>query len=223
MRLKVDKILKQVRYDKKLKFPIGEVILVEGITEEILLPVFAKLLGYDFYAHGIQVIAAGGKNQVVKMYYKLSQELRIPIFVLLDKDAEDNINQIKPKLRDVDRIHLVSCGEFEDLLPLDLVKKTLEYELSNISILEKEMFDSDEPRAKILEEHRLYTDDSRNPMKAWSEMEEHSFREIVKDYEALGGTDYVHHVVLPEMNRLYVIKMSDLDGLKKLYDSRKVK
>ena len=78
-------------------------------------------------------------------------------------------------------------------------------------------------RAKILDEHRLYTDDSRNPMKAWSEMEEHSFREIVKDYEALGGNDYVHHVVLPEMNRLYVIKMSDLEGLKKLYDSRKVR
>lgn len=78
-------------------------------------------------------------------------------------------------------------------------------------------------RAKILEEHRLYTDESRNPMKAWSEMEEHSFRELVKDYEALGGNDYVHNVVLPEINHLYVIKMNDLEGLKRLYDSRRVK
>lgn len=78
-------------------------------------------------------------------------------------------------------------------------------------------------RAKILEEHRLYTDDSRNPMRAWSEMEEHSFRELVNDYEALGGNDYVHHVVLPEINRLNVISMSDLKGLKELYESRKVK
>jgi hypothetical protein len=54
-------------------------------------------------------------------------------------------------------------------------------------------------------------------------MEEHSFRELVKDYEALGGNDYVHHVVLPEINRLYVIEMTNLEELKKLYDSRKVK
>jgi hypothetical protein len=72
--------------------------------------------------------------------------------VLLDKDAKDNLEEIKPRLRSIDKIHLLACGEFEDLLPLNLVKKTLEYELSNISIIEKEMFDSDEPRAKILEE-----------------------------------------------------------------------
>lgn len=78
-------------------------------------------------------------------------------------------------------------------------------------------------RAKILEEHRLYTDESRNPMGAWSEMEEHSFRELVKDYEALGGNDYVHNTVLPEINRLNVIPMHDLEGLKQLYDSRKAR
>jgi hypothetical protein len=54
-------------------------------------------------------------------------------------------------------------------------------------------------------------------------MEEHSFRELVKDYEALGGNDYVHNTVLPEVNRLNVVSMHDLEGLKKLYDSRKVR
>lgn len=78
-------------------------------------------------------------------------------------------------------------------------------------------------RTKILEEYRLYTDDSRNPMKAWSEMEEHSFMEIVKDYEALGGNDYVHKTIMPEMNRLHVVKMDNLDELKELYQSRRVK
>ncbi len=57
------------------------------------------------------------------MYYKLSQEVKLPIFVLLDKDAEDNIRQIEPRLREHDRIHLVSCGEFEDLLPKSLIVK----------------------------------------------------------------------------------------------------
>ena len=78
-------------------------------------------------------------------------------------------------------------------------------------------------RAKILEEHRFYTDEQRNPLKAWSEMEEHSFRKLVEDYEALGGNDYVHEIVLPDMNRLDVISMQDLIRLKELYDSRKIK
>lgn len=78
-------------------------------------------------------------------------------------------------------------------------------------------------RAKILEEHRLYTDESKNPMKSWSEMEEHSFRKLVEDYEALGGNDYVHDIVIPEMNRLNVISMSNVIKLKELYDSRRIK
>lgn len=78
-------------------------------------------------------------------------------------------------------------------------------------------------RAKILEEHRLYTDESKNPMKSWSEMEEHSFRKLVEDYEALGGNDYVHNIVIPDMNRLDVIAMNDAFKLKELYDSRRVK
>ena len=147
-----DKIPKQVRNNKKVKFPIEEVILVEGITEEILLPVFAKFLGYDFYAKGVQIIAAGGKNQVVKMYYKLASELKIPIFVLLDKDAEENINQIKPKLRTDDRIHLVSCGEFEDLLPKSLIVKTVNAHFKNFLSISEADLDADMPTAKILEE-----------------------------------------------------------------------
>lgn len=78
-------------------------------------------------------------------------------------------------------------------------------------------------RAKILEEHRLYSDESRNPMKAWSEMEEHSFRKLLEDYEALGGNDYVHDIVIPDMNRLNVIPMSNITRLKELYDSRRAK
>ena len=141
----------QLRKDKGLKFPIQKVLLVEGITEEILLPAFSMYLGYDFYKEGIQIIAAGGKNQVVKMYYKLIEELKIPIFVLLDKDAEENIKQIKPKLRDIDKIHLVSCGEFEDLLPKSLIIKTINNELNNFASISEEDLDSSIPEAKNLE------------------------------------------------------------------------
>ena len=136
----------------ELKFPIKKVILAEGITEEILVPAFSKFLNYDFYKKGVQIIGAGGKNQVVKMYYKLAEELKIPIFILLDKDAEENIHQIEPKLRKIDRIHPVSCGEFEDLLPKSLVIKTVNSHFKNFLTITENDFVEDIGVAKQLEE-----------------------------------------------------------------------
>ena len=144
--------IKQERFKNSLRFPVEKVVIAEGATEETLLPEFAKRCGYDFDKEGIYVLSAGGKNQVVKLYYRLVDSLNLPIFVLLDKDAKENLEEIKPKLRPIDKIHLLACGEFEDLLPLELVQRTLDYQLNNISMMEKEMLNAPEPRVKILEE-----------------------------------------------------------------------
>ena len=108
-----------------LKFPVEKVVIVEGITEEILLPKFAKICGYDFDKAGINLISAGGKNQVVKLFYKLAETLKLPIYVLLDNDAKDNFEQIAPRLRAHDKVRVLEGGEFEDILPLNLIKRTL--------------------------------------------------------------------------------------------------
>ena len=143
--------LVQNRQNHYLKFPIEKVILVEGLTEEILLPAFAKFLGYDFYREGVQIIPAGGKNQVVKMYYSLSEELKIPIFLLLDRDAEENISQIRPKLRKQDKIHLVSSGEFEDMLPKSLIIKAFNSLNKNFSAITESDFQKELSHVENLE------------------------------------------------------------------------
>lgn len=120
-----------------LKFPISTVLICEGITEETLLPEFAKLMDFDFDKNGIFILSAGGKNQVVKTFYKLVECLKLPIFVLLDKDAEENYREILPKMRKIDRIHLIEHGEFEDILPVKLLEKTLSFATKNISIAEE--------------------------------------------------------------------------------------
>ncbi len=117
-------------------FPIEKVILAEGATEEILLPEFAKHYNYDFDKNGVFLLSAGGKNQVVKMYYELSEVLELPMFILLDKDGENNATQIKQKLRAKDEIYLIKAGEFEDLLSPELVKRAINCELDNISDFE---------------------------------------------------------------------------------------
>lgn len=143
-----------------LKFPIEKIIIVEGITEEILLPKFAKICGLDFDKAGINLISAGGKNQVVKLFYMLSDILKLPIFVLMDSDAQDNYEEIKPKLREKDSVYILKSGEFEDVLPLNLIKRTLNQYFRNYSSFKLEDLRENEqdgeqkslPMTKILEE-----------------------------------------------------------------------
>ncbi|DAA86031.1 TPA: hypothetical protein CPT82_03075 [Candidatus Gastranaerophilales bacterium HUM_2] len=150
------KWLKNYYADKNSKnnlgYPVHKIILCEGITEEILLPVFSKLCNFDFNEHGIQVISAGGKNQVVKYFYNFAECLKIPIFVLLDNDAKINLEEIKPRLRNIDKIHLLKSGEFEDMLPNSLIARTLNYATQNISLATIEGLEESTSKVEFLEE-----------------------------------------------------------------------
>ena len=117
------------------------------------------------------------------------------------------------QLKEADNAIVELCKEIRD----DVVanRQLLDARLSNLESREKNSL-----RAKILNEYRLYTDERKNPMKAWTEMEHHSFFKLVEDYEDLGGNDYVHKTILPAMNELDVIPMSQLEQIKDLYDSR---
>ncbi len=142
----------KTRKAESFLFPVEKVIICEGITEEILLPVFADIHGFNFDKNGIHIISAGGKNQVVKTYYELAENLKIPIFVLLDKDASDNLLSIKARQREIDDVYILASGEFEDLLPLQLVARTLDYAFENISLIDLDFLKQDLPKVKILEE-----------------------------------------------------------------------
>jgi hypothetical protein len=160
IKLLPEEIPDNLKYLKKLSgqkidtgiYPIKKIILCEGITEEILLPKFAQICNFSFPEHGIHIVSAGGKNQVVKYFYNYAESLKIPIFILLDNDAKENLEQIKPRLRKIDKIHLVKSGEFEDLLPKSLIIKTLNYLTKNISMAPIEGLEDAESTVEFLEE-----------------------------------------------------------------------
>ena len=77
-------------------------------------------------------------------------------------------------------------------------------------------------RSKIIDEYRLYTNEAKNPRKAWTEMERDAFNNLVEDYLSLGGNGYVQNTIVPEMDKLDVVSMSNLVAVKALYDSRKI-
>ena len=140
----------ELRKRYKLLFPVKRLVLCEGITEEILLTQFANLAGFNFDENGIKLISAGGKNQVAKLYCELKDELKIPIFILLDADAKPTAELLNNKLRYKDRIYLIQHGEFEDIFSLNLIKRTINKRYKNICECSISDFKKNEPMTKIL-------------------------------------------------------------------------
>lgn len=113
-----------------LKRPYQKIILVEGVTESTLLPLFAaqylqKKIGHLHALNGIHLIPAGGKNQMLALYKQLSRILKIPIFVLLDSDADRAYQQLSSLCRKGDQIYKIENGEFEDLYSTELLLETI--------------------------------------------------------------------------------------------------
>jgi putative ATP-dependent endonuclease of OLD family len=63
------------------------IILVEGQTEELVLPEFLLAHGLDCDMKGVSVIAVEGKNQIPK-YWRLFSAFHIPILVVFDNDND---------------------------------------------------------------------------------------------------------------------------------------
>ena len=116
--------------ENKLLFPIRKLIIVEGITEEILLPILASKLGLDFNERGIFILGSGGKSKSPVLYNDLKEKLKIPIILLFDSDASDICQTLKKNINKKDKLICLDKGEFEDILSLNLIKRTLnnEYE-----------------------------------------------------------------------------------------------
>lgn len=123
--------------------------------------------------------------------------------------------QIQAALQETDKEILAACLEIKNGVADN--QHVLNERLDRLEKREKNAI-----RAKLLDEYRLFTDESKNPMLAWSEMEHHAFFELLKDYEDLNGNDYVHSTVVPAMNELAVIPMSDKQALLQLMNSRKL-
>ena len=114
-----------LRTERNLLYPLKGVILCEGQTENTLLDTIFKLYKISLDKLGYIVIPAGGKNQVARKYYELVEYLNLPVDILLDKDAVTVKALIEKKLRKKDKLYLIKSGEFEDLIPKEILLNTI--------------------------------------------------------------------------------------------------
>ena len=126
-----------------------------------------------------------------------------------------SIPEIHSELKDSDNAILQTCQQIQQ--GVEANQKLLHERLDRLEDRERNAL-----RAKILDMHRLFTSKKRNPMQAWTEMERDAFFDLIRDYESLNGNGHVHTVVIPEMNLLRVITMTDVKALAELFHSREV-
>lgn len=97
-----------------------KLLLVEGRTEAILLPLFAEMSDFEFQKNRVLMISGGGANQVAKRFLGLRQATKLPIACLLDGDAESQYDVIRQHLGETDLLFSLSAGEFEDTFELSV-------------------------------------------------------------------------------------------------------
>jgi hypothetical protein len=156
--LEFTRLLSINRQDLPGNFLPDMLLIVEGATEVILLPYLAACLGADMRNEGVMFIAAGGANQVVKKYMYFKDLVDLPIFCLLDNDAQAQYKSIENGLRAKDRVFILKNGEIEDMINTESLVillngylETLNMKSGIYSEIEASDFPKDRNRKLVLE------------------------------------------------------------------------
>lgn len=143
------------------------VILVEGISEQLLLPVFAMKIGksekdvhLDLKNSAVSVISVGGLS--LAPFYKLfkQDQLRIPCAVITDGDSEPEDSDSQGVYEPCSRAQGVQ-GDMDGCCQAYIAARTFEYELAyhgNASIMVKHFKDRHPDLGTDLEKQVAATD-----------------------------------------------------------------
>jgi len=114
--------------DTKLNegFFAKHLILVEGDTEELCLPLLFERLGLKYFSSGISIIGVEGKNQIPK-YWRLFKAFDIKLSIVFDSDSQGNNNLAS----------CFGCTESDLQANIDKIKK-VETTNQNLYVFEKD-------------------------------------------------------------------------------------
>lgn len=104
--------------DNKEFFFSRLVLLVEGMSDQWVMQIFATAEGFDLDEHGISVVPVNG-NHNFERYLKILEGYQFPWMIMADGDAEKNIESVKTVYPHAKAFLL--HGELEDLLDQDFL------------------------------------------------------------------------------------------------------
>ncbi len=69
------------------------IVLVEGLTEELALPIYFEKLGFDPTEFGVEIIGVGGKGSLAK-WWRFFTLYQIPTFICFDNDYKKMMKKV---------------------------------------------------------------------------------------------------------------------------------
>jgi predicted ATP-dependent endonuclease of OLD family len=107
-------------------------LLVEGPTEEEVIPIWARTLGVDLDELGVSILPIRGAEKGeyhLKMWREITRSAQIPLFILLDAHAHNEAQElIRQRLIDSDRCVVSSVASIEENYPKKHVLKAIKEE-----------------------------------------------------------------------------------------------
>jgi predicted ATP-dependent endonuclease of OLD family len=83
-----DKLIKELDPERNEMFFAQRILIVEGDTEKLALPEYAKRIGLDFDKAGSTIVEVGGKRNIVD-FVELALSFDIPVAIAYDIDSSD--------------------------------------------------------------------------------------------------------------------------------------
>lgn len=138
-----------------------KLLIVEGQTEAILIPLFARLSDFDLSEQRILLLSGGGANQVAKRFLTYREATKLPIASLLDGDAESQYEIIEQHMQLSDLLISLPSGEFEDTFEISKFVQLLNRYLQSMTgvnapslvefePLKKDLFSISQKRTQVL-------------------------------------------------------------------------
>jgi predicted ATPase len=157
-RLSESKDLRNVLFELGFRpsdiFYADGVIFVEGPSDRVAFPIWAKKIGIDFEEFGISFIPTYGKasgRYHLTVWTEATENTGIPYYFILDKDAEKEAKKLSKKLESGENLFLLKKGAIEEYYPIDRIIDALK-QTYDISIEEEEKKKLVTPKDKAIEQ-----------------------------------------------------------------------
>lgn len=157
-RLSESKDLRNVLFELGFRpsdiFYADGVIFVEGPSDRVVFPIWAKKMGIDFEEFGISFIPTYGKasgKYHLTVWTEATENTGIPYYFILDKDAEKEAKKLSKKLESGENLFLLKKGSIEEYYSIDRIIEALK-QVYDVSIEEEEKNKLVTPKDKAIEQ-----------------------------------------------------------------------
>lgn len=86
-----EKLIKEFDPERNELFFATRLILVEGDTEKLALPEYARRLGHDLDRSGTTIVEVGGKRSLME-FVQIAKSFAIPTGIIYDRDSSDFVS-----------------------------------------------------------------------------------------------------------------------------------